>query len=179
MAFSWKATIGTVAPVLAGIFGTPAAGVAVAALCKAAGMEATPENAQKIAEQGLSGDQIVMLRKVEADVKIQMAKLGMDFDVQTDELTFKDRDSARNREIQVRDHTPAIGFYLITLGFFGLLAMMLFHVIPDENKTVLTLMTGSLGTAWVSCIGYFYGSSASSKRKDELLFNSTPTEGGN
>ena len=180
MAFDWKGTIGSVAPMLAGIFGTPAAGLAVAALCKATGLEPSPENAQKAAEQfaagQLSGDQLVALRKAEADLKVQMQKMGLEYDVQKDEIAFKDRDSARNREIQVRDYTPAIGFYLITAGFFGLIAALLKIQIPPDNKAVLYVMVGSLGTAWVGCTGYYYGTTKSSGLKDQMLFNSTPTE---
>lgn len=179
--FDWKGTIGKVAPLLAGILGTPAAGVGVDALCKVFGLEPSPENAQKAAEQiaagSLTGDQLIALRKAEYDAQLSLQKAGFDYDVQKDELTFKDRDSARNREIQVKDHTPAIGFYLITAGFFGLLAALLKWNVPEANKAVIYTMVGSLGTAWVACVGYYYGSSASSKAKDQMLFNSTPIDG--
>ena len=181
MAFDWKGTIGSVAPFLAGVLGTPAAGMAVAAICKATGMEPSTESVQKLAEQAaansLTGDQLLALRKAQSDLQLSMTKAGMDYDTAKDEIVFKDRDSARNREIQVRDHTPAIGFYAITAGFFGLLSLMLFHVIPDANKAVLDVMVGSLGTAWVSCVGYFYGTTRSSGIKDQMLYNSTPGDG--
>ena len=107
MSFDWKGTIGTLAPTLAGIFGTPVAGVAVGALCKAFGLAPSPENAQALAEKAaagsLSGDQLVLLRKAESDAKIALTKLGFDYNLEEDRLIISDRANARDREIKTGD----------------------------------------------------------------------------
>ncbi len=51
-----------------------------------------------------------------------------------------------------------IGFIVIT-GFFALLGVLIFAKIPDENKQILLLMTGYLGSEFGSIISYYFGKS--------------------
>jgi heme A synthase len=173
MAFDWKATIGTVAPALAGIFGTPVAGVAVSALCKAFGLEPSPENAAKIAQQAqdgtLSGSDWAKIKAAEIDAKLQLEKMNLDYDLAEDKIVASDRDSARNREIQVKDWTPRILAYFLTVGFFGLLYWMMRHEVPGTNKDLLNILVGVLGSAWVQVVSYYFGSSAGSSKKDDTI----------
>jgi len=175
-----KPWLAKAAPMIGTALGGPFGGAAGALLGNVLGVkDPTPDNIQAALDSGkLDGPGIAALMEAENQFKLQMEDLNIKSIQDLEELSFKDRDSARNREIQVRDHTPAIGFYAITVGFFTLLALMCFHVIPDANKGVLDVMTGSLGTAWIACVGYYYGSSASSKAKDQMLYNSTPNDGG-
>lgn len=57
----------------------------------------------------------------------------------------------------------------VTIGFFGLLATMIFRVIPTENQQVVNIMIGSLGTAWISIVNYYFGSSAGSAAKSLII----------
>jgi len=173
MSFDWKGTIGTLAPTLAGIFGTPVAGVAVGALCKAFGLAPSPENAQALAEKAaagsLSGDQLVLLRKAESDAKIALTKLGFDYNLEEDRLIISDRANARDREIKTGDWMPkALGCF-VSVGFFGLLFYMMQAEVPASNKDMLNIMLGALGAAWINVIGYYFGSSAGSAKKDETI----------
>jgi hypothetical protein len=45
-----------------------------------------------------------------------------------------------------------------------------------KTSDALMLMLGSLATAWTGIINFFFGSSASSQNKDNLLHQSTPTK---
>jgi len=171
--FDWKGTLGKVAPWLATALGGPGAGLAVEAICKATGMEPSLENVQKMAEQGLSGDQFLALKKAEQDFQLQAQALGYQNLEAMEAIAFKDRDSARNREIQVRDNTNKILAYAITLGFFGTLSYILKFGLPQQDeaaKNVLLMLVGSLGTAWTTgVVGYYFGSSAGSDRKTDLI----------
>jgi hypothetical protein len=93
MSIDWKGTIGKFAPIVAGMLGTPAAGAVVGGLCSILGLESSPENAAKVAEAAaagnLTGDQLLALRKLESDAKTQLAKMGMDYDLEKQELVFK------------------------------------------------------------------------------------------
>jgi hypothetical protein len=57
---------------------------------------------------------------------------------------------------------------IITVGFFGILGMMLFGKVDGSNPTIL-MMLGSLSTAWTGIIAYYFGSSAGSQAKTDLL----------
>src|SRR6266513_378076 len=67
--------------------------------------------------------------------------------------------------IDWKDSAPLLLMVLVTTGFFGLVLLMVFHQIPPENVNVVNVVLGSIGTAWVSAMSYFFGSTAASKSK--------------
>lgn len=173
--FDWKGTIGKVAPWIATALGGPAAGLAIDAVCKAAGLAPSLENAQKAAEMAaagsLTGEQFLALRQSEDAFKLKMQEMGYKLVTDLEEIAFKDRDSARNMAIQTKDWMPKVLGLAVTIGFFGLMFFMMKWDVPSANKDMLNIMLGALGGAWVSIIGYYFGSSASSKAKDEAISN--------
>lgn len=177
---SLKPWIAKAAPLLGTALGGPFGTMAGALVAQALGTkDASPESIKAAIQSGnLTGDQIVALKKYEQDFALDMAKLDITSTQQLEELAFKDRDSARTREANIKDWTPRILAYGVTLGFFGLLSFLLRREIPNASKDVLNVMLGSLGTAWISIISYYFGTTANSSRKDEMLHNSTPIDGG-
>lgn len=61
-----------------------------------------------------------------------------------------------------------LGFLIVT-GFFVLLALLVLSAVPNENMDLLNLVVGALIGSFATVVGYFYGSSAGSARKDEIL----------
>ena len=171
--FDWKGTIGKVAPWIATALGGPAAGLAIDAVCKAAGLAPSLENAQKAAEMAaagsLTGEQLLALRQSEDTFKLKMVEMGYKQITDLEEIAFKDRDSARNREIQTRDWMPKALGIGVTFGFFGLMVFMMKWDVPAANKDMLNIMLGALGGAWVSICSYYFGSSAGSAKKDATI----------
>ena len=166
--FDWKGAIGTIAPKLAGCFGTPVAGVAVDCLCRAFGLEPSAQAAEQIAEKAaagqLTGAELIQLKKAEADAQAQLLKLNLDFSLAEDKLVAADRDSARNREIQVKDMTPRIIAYGVVLIWaainFSLLWMAWHHntVEGGMQATVASIMK-TIDMALTFILGYYYGQS--------------------
>jgi hypothetical protein len=164
-----------IAPTLATAIGGPLAGGAVAALegvfgLKTDGTTSDKQEALVAAISGATPDQLLALKKADQDYAVQMETLG----IKREELAGTDRDSARKREADVKDNTPKILAYAITIGFFSVLAALMFGKIPDGTKEVLYIMLGTLGTAWTGVISYYFGSTSGSAEKTKLLAASTP-----
>ena len=89
------------------------------------------------------------------------------------ELSNADRDSARKREMEVKDKTPMVLAYGVTIGFFSVLFYVLSLDIPSEQERVVFFLLGSLSTAWTGIMAYYFGSSAGSAAKHNLLARMT------
>ena len=98
-----------------------------------------------------------------------MQKLGFENIEALESIAAADRANAREREIKTQDWTPKALGISITLGFFGLLYYLLRHEPPNGSRDILNIMLGSLGSAWIGVVSYYFGSSAGSARKTELL----------
>jgi hypothetical protein len=161
----------TVAPTLARAVGGPLAGMATTAIISALGLAPGSTDATvSTAVATASPDQLLALKKADNDFKTQMKQLDVDFA----KLSSADEADARQRAVATHDSTPAVLAYALTLGFFGLLALMIFHVLPTENMAAVNILLGALGTAWMASMNFFFGSTYGSKTKDQMLFQSVP-----
>lgn len=178
----WKDVTGVLsklAPTIAATLGGPLAGTAVAALQGAFGLNTVGTTQDKqdaivAALSGASAADMLALKKADNDHAQAMAELGYDSVAKLEALSTADRDSARKREMEVKDNTPKVLAYAITIGFFAVLATLMFGDIPEQSKDVLYIMLGTLGTAWSGVISYYYGSTSGSAEKSKLLAASTP-----
>ena len=68
-----------------------------------------------------------------------------------------------------RSWVPPLLAASVTFGFFSILGGMMFGKVSAADNTALTMMLGSLGTAWTGIIAYYFGSSAGSQAKTDLL----------
>lgn len=160
-----KQVLATIAPELGLAIGGPFGGLAGTALARALGTKGPDDSANEAAI--LSGDPEVLLKikQANSDFVLQMEQLGID----RDKLVFEDIANARAREVAVRDRTPTVLAYSVTIGFFATLAVMIFHGKPEIGGDALLVMLGSLGTAWAAIMAYYYGSSKSSDTKTQAL----------
>jgi hypothetical protein len=176
--FDWKSIVKSVAPMIGTALGGPLGGIAGAALGKALGVDGGDQKALATAIQGATPDQLAAIQKQDQDFNLQMEALGFKNAADLEKIAADDRASARGREMAIRDKTPAVGFYLLSVGFFALLSALITIPIPDSNKAVVFTLVGTLGTAWIGAVQYYYGTTRSSGVKDQMLYNSTPLDGG-
>ena len=116
----------------------------------------------------LSPDQIAQLRMSEIEFKkfLEQNKIYLE-KIQADNTK-----SARDMQVATRSKTPEILTFVVTFGFFGVLFYILaFDAKPGE---VMLIMLGQLGTAWAAVVGFWFGTTANSSRKTDLLAQAQP-----
>ena len=157
----------TIAPTIATALGGPLAGMAVSAVAKAIGC--SPDEVQDVISSGkLTSEQVASIQLAELELKKQAQSMNLDFA----KLLAEDKKSARDMQIATKSWIPALLAVFVTIGFFGILLGLM----TDHFKTsdALMLMLGSLATAWTGVMAFYFGSSASSQAKTELLAKSEP-----
>ena len=154
----------TIATAVAGPFGTMAYGLIAHEL------GISSDEAKTTIEAGkLTAEQIASVQLAEVQIKAKAQELNLDFA----QLVVADRKSAREMQAQTRSYIPAVLAISVTIGFFGILIGMMTETFKTSDA--LMLMLGSLGTAWTGIIAFYFGSSAGSRAKDDLLHQSSPT----
>jgi len=159
-----------IAPTIATALGGPLAGMAVSAISKAIGVD--PEKVgDLISNNKLTAEQIAQVKIAEIELQKQAQELGLNFE----KLEVEDRKSAREMQATTRSIVPPALAAIITIGFFSILIMMMIGKVDGNNPTIL-MMLGSLSTAWTGIVAYYFGSSAGSQAKTDLLSKSGPVK---
>ena len=162
MDLSWLKTL---APMVGTALGGPLGGAAASFLADRLGIDSkTVEAVTEVLNSGkLSPEQITSIKTAELDFqkfleqnKIDLAKLAVE--------NTKD---ARDMQKLTRSHYPAVLSTFVTLGFFGILASMLFYDYRPTDS--LLVMLGALGAAFGAVVNFWLGSSNGSAAKTELL----------
>ena len=159
-----------IAPTIATAMGGPLAGMAVSAISKAIGVD--PDKVgDLISNNKLSAEQIAQVKIAEIELQKQAQELGLNFE----KLEVEDRKSARDMQAATRSMMPPLLAGAVTVGFFAIMTLMFFNKLDDSNPAIL-MMLGSLGTAWTGIIAYYFGSSAGSQAKTDLLSKTGPVK---
>lgn len=183
----------SVAPTLATMLLGPMGGAAVTALEAAFGLSAgsgadaitkvvqaggmTPDimAAVRAADQKhaeIMGQQGIDLKKLNSDHEAAMAASGN-----------ADRDSARRREVEVKDRTPANLAYMIIGGFFGVAIAQLVALmgwpevaakIPAQGWVIVGNISGYLAAEAKAAASYYFGTTQDSGKKTDLLAQAEP-----
>lgn len=177
----WKdvaSTVGKAAPLLGTLLGGPAGAAVGGLIASAIGAGNDPAD---VAQALANPDALVKLKQIESDRTVRLQELleqhaAGELAARTAELqtAAADRADARKTQVQTRSRIPGALAIVITLGFFGILAVMMLGLWKSSDNQALLIMLGALGTSWGAVVNYYFGSSAGSARKDELLAQSSP-----
>jgi hypothetical protein len=101
-----------------------------------------------------------------------------EIDVKKLEMELKDRQDARNREIQLATNdkvpyinkvvTPVLALGVVALSFV-LFAVLIFVEVTPEAKDILIYILGVLSAAVTQILSYYFGSSQGSKDKSSEI----------
>ena len=169
----WMTTLKQLAPTVASAVLGPLGGVAVAAIGNILGVsEATQEKIADAIKTGqLTPEQVGEIKKLELQYQENEKERGFKYS----ELEFKDRDSARAREVATKDNTNKILAFVIVGAFIAMVAGTLLGAAKVESVLAGTLV-GYLSAKAEQVLAYYFGSSSGSAAKTVLLANSTPSK---
>lgn len=91
-------------------------------------------------------------------------------------LEVQDRDSARNREIEVIKAGGNDIMMLVTgsvglLAFLAIVYSVLFRTLPEANEKLIYHLLGMVEGVVITIFAYYFGSSKGSKDKSDVLEN--------
>jgi hypothetical protein len=168
----------------AAALGGPLGTMAAAVVGKAIGADKAPAAtsdgiANAIATAIADPEQRTKLIQAEHDFQLQMAELGYKDAEELAATAAADRASARNREIQVRDWTPRVLAFIVVVLCFGGEGLYFRHGAPSNaSPELIGRILGTLDSALILVLSYYFGSSAGSERKSELLANASTNNPG-
>ena len=156
----------TVAPTIAMAVGGPFGPLAATVISKVLGTDPGDSKGAETALLTATPDQLLALKKAENDFTVQMKTL----EIGEEKLSFDDTASARQREEIVKDNTPRIIAYLVILLVLIAEGSMFFVGQPKGmDGVVLGRILGTLDSALMLVLGYYFGSSAGSAKKDSTI----------
>ena len=157
--------IGAVAPTIATALGGPLAGMAVRALSSALFGGDESKGVEDISQLlgGVTPDHLAQMKQIDDDFKAKMASLNVDLAKIAEDNT----DSARQMQISTKDWIPRVLAVFVSVGFFGILLVML--LVPMPKSDAFTILLGALAAGWGGVMNFYFGSSAGSKAKTDIL----------
>lgn len=173
--------VGGAAPILGTLLGGPA-GAAVGGLIASA--LGTSGDADAV-HAAISADPTAALKlaTVESDNKVKLQGMMLDHadrlvaaDTAQMQADVDDRKSAREREVSVRDRTPAVLGWTVVIASVALgVAVVSGYVTKDPALAgIVGTVIGSVFSEAKQVLNYFFGSNSSAQHTTELLANSTP-----
>lgn len=170
---SFLDTLKILAPTVASALGGPLAGAAVSAIGGMFGIpEATQDKIETMFTDGkMTPDQISALRTLELQYQNDEQERGFKYT----ELEFKDRDSARTMAEQTHSLTPSLLTWVVVAVVMLAEGGMLFKSIPSVvDPVVLGRIMGTMDSALIMVLSFWFGSNSGSARKTELLAAAQP-----
>lgn len=167
-----------VAPTLAMAIPIPGVGgIAVKAISQALlGKPEGTENELTKAIANATPEQLLALKTADNQFKLDMAKL----DIDVEKVAEANRESARNRDIEVRklnsgkNRRADILSYIAVVSLISLIYTLIFTVIKDPStRELIALLIGALTVIVKDVYGFEFATTRGSREKDERISAAT------
>lgn len=118
------------------------------------------------------------LREFELTHKVELQKLVIEqecVELERDKAFLEDRQSARDREVNVtratgaRDYNLYVLAWTVILLFYALVAVLCFQIVPDANLGPVNQLFGAMAAGFGMVLSYFFGSSRGSAQKSQAM----------
>jgi len=156
-----KEMLGVVAPSLGTALGGPLGGIAAKTIAtKLLGDSEASEELIAAAVTNANPEQLAMLKKAELEFQAELKKLDIDLA----RIHADDRDSARQRQVAMKDHIPSVLAVLTLVAFFGYIGAVTFW--PQSVSAdigFINIAVGWLGGTASTVVAYYFGSSNDGK----------------
>lgn len=161
-----------VSPWIASTIAGPLGGLAVQAAADALGLSDKTLAAVQGAIAGVTPEQLLALKTADQGFALQMQALGFKQISDLEAIAAGDRKDARDMLKTTRSWVPAALSGFVTVGYFTILIGLMTGVMAISDSQAMLLMLGSLTTAWGVVMAFWFGTTADSGRKTELLAQS-------
>ncbi len=163
----FKDVVSSVLPFIGSLIGGPFGGKAASMLAEViTGNSSSSEEEIMAKITNANPELIAKLRRIDIDFK----KHIIDADIETIQISALDRANARKKEIMTSDKMPAILSLILSASMISIIATLMFHSMPEESRQVVNILTGSVGTAWLQSVTYYFGTNKSSQNKTEMIY---------
>jgi len=151
-----KSIVGVVAPTLAQGLANPAgaiSGLAINAIAEKLGIEANPQAVSKALGDQPTKEQMLELKKIEQDFKVQMKQLELDvYKVET-------QDIQNARKTFSKDWTSKLLGLVVIGGFMGYIFLVTIQPPEQNSEALINLVLGYLGGLASAVISFYFGAS--------------------
>lgn len=158
-----RSLLSAIAPTLGTALGGPLGGMAATTIAQAV-LGKDKFDGEEVLQALQNPDALTKLKELEYQFKTDMQAAQIDME----QIASLDRDSARRREVDKDDWTPTVLASLLVVAFGVVLWYVLVHgTVPGGE--IAYMLIGALTAEFSRIMTYYFGSSAGSKQKTEIL----------
>ena len=151
-----KNLVGTVAPTLGQAIGGPMGGMAANMIADVLGCKNDPKSIQQ-AMDNATPEQMLELKKAEADFEVKMKELEVDV------FKLEVQDTQNARSTFSKDWTARIIGISVVGGFMGYIFLVTIQPPEQNSEALINLVLGYLGGLASAIISFYFGASNTPK----------------